>query len=450
MKISFISILFFLCCLTLDAQNMRDINTENICGLFSPYQINIPHYLGTEINANDAGMYSEMEITPGNEMTNRVHPDFYLLIDICSPRNMLYDKRPLNVCLVLDRSASMKEHRRLDKLKIALKEFVKRMKPDDYIAIVIYDDFAEVLLPSQKLSNVDRIFAKIDTITTGRATNILAGLAAGYKEIHKNYAPNRANRLILMSDGMSTVGETSPYEIIRKSKSLSEGIETSTFGLGSDINFELMAELARQGNGMSHFIGDCDSIYGDISHILQEETADMMVAMNKLTLTLEYPKQVKITETYGYDISDSEPGKAVLKLSNIPAGQQRAMLVTFRIMESMRKPVFVKATLRYVDKKSGKQKEIVRTVKLYYMRKGMDKIDPLVDEYVRSAYLSATLASELKKSLYMFVAKKYKDSLLVLDSCYSSLLNEKKLPDDKRFKYLYQMLLLQRTFLKNK
>ena len=453
MKIRFILVSFTFGCLTFygHSQNSRDINIENTCGLFSPYQIDIEHFLGSEIDSNGTGLYTEMEITPGNEITNRANPEFYLRIDVYSPKNTSFaERRPLNVCLVLDRSASMSEHGRMDKLKIALKEFVKRMKPDDYIAIVAYDDFAEVLLPSQKLSNIDKIFVKIDAMTPGRATNILAGLMAGYGEIRKNYDNGRVNRLILMSDGMSNVGETSPSEIIRKSKLASEGIETSTFGLGADINFELMTALARQGNGMSHFIGDCDSIYGDVGYALQEETTNMMAVMNEISLTLEYPKQVEFTAAYGYEVEDSETGKTKLKLSNISAGEKQAVLAAFRIKESMRKPVLVRATLKYVDGESGKKTEIVRGVKLYFMRKDANKIDPFANEYVRAAYLSASLADELKKSLYLFSSKRYKDSLRILDKCYSTLLNEKKLPDDRHFKYLYRMLLVQRIFLRDK
>ena len=452
MCVRFIFVLFLFCCCASYSfsQNSRTLSIDNTCGLFSPYQIDIEHCLGTEMGADDSGLYSEMEVALGNETTNRRRPEFYLRLDVYSPIHTSKEKRPLNVCLVLDRSASMNEHGRMDKLKIALKEFVRLMSSDDYISIVTYEDKAEVLLPSQKLSNMKGIFAKIDAMKTGRATNILAGLTAGYVEIRKNFSADRVNRLILMSDGMSTVGETSAVEIIRKSGLVSDGIETSTFGLGADINFELMSALARQGNGMSHFIGDCDSISDDLSYALQEEWANMKSVMCGVSISLDYPKQVDFVGASGYEVESSEAGRTRLKLSNISAGEKQAVLVAFRVKEPVRKPVIVKSTLRYVARGSEKKTETVRSVKLYYLRKGTDEIDPLGNEYVREAYLSVRLADELKKSLHMFAIKRYEDSARDLDKCYSWLLNEKNLPDNRRFKYLYRMLMVQRAFLYDK
>lgn len=416
--------------------------------MFSPYQIDIEHCLRMDINDN--GLYSELEITPGNETVFKAKPEFYLRFDIFSPKIAPNIERTLNICIVLDRSASMNEHGRIEKLKIALREFVKCMKPSDYLSIVAYDDMAEVLLPAQKMSNVSRILAEIDAIVPNRGTNILAGLLMGYTEIRKNYDRTKINRLILMSDGMSNVGETSPSEIIRKSKKVSDGIETSTFGLGSDINFELMSGLARHGNGMSHFIGDCDSIYGDIGHALQEETENMIITMENISLTLEYPKQVMISDLYGYEVENAVTGKTTLKLMDIPANRNQIVLGAFKVKEWTNKPIIVKATLKYADKKSGKTKTVVRSIKLFCLSKSMSKIDPLSNEYVRSTYLLASLADELRKSLYSFWAKRYKESLFILDKCYFSLADEKQLPDNRRFEYLYKMLQLQRVFLNDR
>ncbi|MDR2564155.1 MAG: VWA domain-containing protein [Prevotellaceae bacterium] len=452
MRHGFNYILFLLGICSFDghSQSISDISSDNTCGLFSPYQIDIEQCLRTEISEESSVLYSPLELMVGNETANRSHPEFFLRIDLTSPANGLQHRPPLNLCLVLDRSASMSEHGRMDKLKIALKEFVMHMTTDDYIAIVAYDDRAEILIPSQRLSDVATIFSKIDAMTPGRATNILAGLLAGYSELRRNYNFGMINRLILMSDGMSTVGETSASEIIRKSRAVSAGVETSTFGLGADINFELMSELARQGRGLSHFIGDCDSISDDLSYAMQNEMTGLKQSMYGVSITLDYPKQLELSSSYGYELESLEPGRAKIKLSDISAGQRQSVFVSLRIKESVRKPIFIKSTLNYFISASKKKQEAVRSTKLYFHRKNTDKIDPLADEYVRSAYLSATLAVELKKSLYMFVSRQYAESLRILDKVYQMLSSEKNLPDNRHFKYLHKMLLIQRAILINK
>ena len=89
---------------------------------------------------------------------------------------------PLNIAIVIDKSGSMSSDNRLKKVKIALNEFVKSLRPDDIISIVTYDDEAETIYPAQKVSNGRLLKMAINSIQIGGSTNLNAGMVLGYEE----------------------------------------------------------------------------------------------------------------------------------------------------------------------------------------------------------------------------------------------------------------------------
>jgi Mg-chelatase subunit ChlD len=224
-----------------------------------------------------------------------------LLIDIfSSSRNA--DRKPLNLCFALDRSASMEENNRMEKLKEAMKKILSSLSPDDYFSIVTYDDVARVVLPARRYnSNSDSVFREIiDRITIGGGTDMLAGMIKGYNEINKNCNRFYRNRLILMSDGVSTTGEKNPDRILKHTiDCYGKGIETSTIGIGNNINFNLLHHISVEGRGKSHFIGDCDSAHIDIEDVLRKEFYNMNANMENIAIEISYPKHLKVVDVYG-------------------------------------------------------------------------------------------------------------------------------------------------------
>jgi Mg-chelatase subunit ChlD len=224
-----------------------------------------------------------------------------LLIDI-SPSDKSVKRKPLNLCFALDRSASMRENNRMEKLKDAMKEILSFLSPEDYFSIITYDDIAQVVLSSRRYNrDNDSIFKEIiDRISIGGGTNMLAGMLRGYDEINRNHNRFYRNRLILMSDGVSTTGEQNPDRILKHTiDHYNRGIETSTIGIGNNINFDLLHNISVEGRGKSHFIGDCDSAYIDIEDVLREEFYNMNAHMEDILLEISYPRHFKIIDVYG-------------------------------------------------------------------------------------------------------------------------------------------------------
>src|SRR5215212_7703839 len=91
---------------------------------------------------------------------------------------------PLNFCLVLDRSGSM-QGAKLAAMKDATRRVIDTLTPQDVVAIVLFDDQTEVLLPATLAADKDAIKAQIDRIEEAGGTAMSGGLQAGQAELRK-------------------------------------------------------------------------------------------------------------------------------------------------------------------------------------------------------------------------------------------------------------------------
>ena len=198
---------------------------------------------------------------------------------------------PLNFAIVIDKSGSM-AGRPLEEAKRSAAYIIDKMRDQDRVAIVAYDDRVDVILPSQKVTDKIRIKAALEHIRSGGATDLHNGWLTGAEEVARNKSPNSLNRVLLLSDGHANRGEVSPINLQNQCGQLAEeGIITSTYGLGFSFNEELMISMARSGLGQSYYGETAD----DLLDPFQEEF-DLLIntlAWN-IRLTAETPSFVKL------------------------------------------------------------------------------------------------------------------------------------------------------------
>ncbi|MEW5956718.1 MAG: DnaJ domain-containing protein [Chloroflexota bacterium] len=176
---------------------------------------------------------------------------FYVLLDVTPATDLPAARLPLNLCLVLDRSTSM-QGMRLQQVKEGTRQIVDRLNDDDALAVVVFSDRAEVILPSQK--RIDKAMAKsiASTIQPSGGTEMLQGLLAGLKELERNRSPESVNHLILLTDGQ-TYGDEA--ECLAKAEWAGlHQISLTTMGIGSDWNENLLDQMATLSGGTSVYI----------------------------------------------------------------------------------------------------------------------------------------------------------------------------------------------------
>src|SRR6266542_5847444 len=125
----------------------------------------------------------------------------YLILDLQAPLEARQSPAPpLNVCLVLDRSTSMKGEK-MDVVKAAAIQVLRNLRPQDILSIVTFSDRAEVVIPASYYEERSRLEAKIQMIQPSGATEIYKGLEAGVREVMRSVDSSRVNHVILLTDG---------------------------------------------------------------------------------------------------------------------------------------------------------------------------------------------------------------------------------------------------------
>lgn len=176
---------------------------------------------------------------------------------------------PLNLGIVLDRSGSMYDEKRLEYVSEAVQYLIDHLAPEDRAAVVAFADKAAVVVTADQLlrdkAQVKRALDDLDLLEIGGGTQMALGMEAALAEVEKQYSPNRLNRLLLLTDGQ-TYEERKCLDLARQQR---ERISCSTLGVGIEFNEKLLMEMAEASGANYHFISDPATIPGIFSRELE-------------------------------------------------------------------------------------------------------------------------------------------------------------------------------------
>jgi len=227
---------------------------------------------------------------------------------------------PLNLALVIDTSGSMAQEGKLATVKTAVQRMLDRLRPGDRFALITYDSSVRVCLPSESVEDLQQARRLIDALQPGGSTNMAAGLAEGYRQIHRHFEATWINRVFLLSDGLANVGETNPTRLAASVEEESRGgISLSTFGVGVEFNESLMAELSERGRGMYYYIDEP----GRIEELLgQAFRATQQVVAKDVEFTVNLNPSVLVTTVFAN--SYQHHGQTLtLQAGDLSAGERR-------------------------------------------------------------------------------------------------------------------------------
>ncbi len=173
-----------------------------------------------------------------------------VLVRITPPAATLdADRVPLNLSLVIDRSGSMRGQK-MHYARAAARFAVENLLPCDRISIVLFDDRIETLVPSTLATDKNTLLEKLRHVHSRGSTALHAGWVEGGVQVSQYFNPAQLNRVIVLSDGLANVGETRPDAIANDVHGLAQrGVSTTTLGIGDDYSEDLLAAMARSGDG---------------------------------------------------------------------------------------------------------------------------------------------------------------------------------------------------------
>ena len=212
--------------------------------------------------------------------------DVVVKVGLTAPEAIKKQHRvPLNVAVVLDKSGSMNSQDKIQNAKRSAIEIIERLDERDILSVVVYDNYARVLIPAQPVRDKGKLIAMVNQISADGSTALHAGVSLGADELRQHASGKYLNRIILLSDGLANVGPQSVGEISALGKSLQrEDFSVSTVGVGLDYDEDLMTSLAYAGDGNTYFAKNSDVLPEIFTNEINAATALMA---QKIRITLE-------------------------------------------------------------------------------------------------------------------------------------------------------------------
>ena len=264
-----------------------------------------------------------------------------ILVRITPPEVDQITNRPhLNLALVLDRSGSM-EGDKMIRAREAASFCIDQLLFTDRVSLVVFDDVVEVLVEGQTVENREAIKERISRIHARNSTALHQAWVKGGIEVSKNLADG-INRVLLITDGLANVGVTNVDTIVSQAGELaSRGVSTSTIGIGSDFNEDLLIPMAEAAQGNAWHVekpSDMERIFGiELECLIAQfaHTVSLGITPSDGAKVQDLLNDFEVTHTGRYKLPNLRAGSPldiVMRLK-VPAGSigQRLKVLDLRL-----------------------------------------------------------------------------------------------------------------------
>ncbi len=282
------------------------------------------------------------------------------------------DRRPLNLCVVLDRSSSMTGDK-LANVKKAAQFLVQRLGGDDRFSLVTYNEAVEVNLRPGPALQKDAINQAIQAIRALGTTNLSGGWLQGCTLVAENLVEGQVNRVLLLTDGLANEGVTDADRLATMANQKRvEGVTTTTMGVGLDFNEDLLTRLATEGGGAFYFIDNPDQA----PQIFTSELQDLMnVVGQNLTITLTLQPEVNMVRQLNAYPAAIKGREITFRLGDLYADELKTMVLELAIPAMGELGRFQVGELRFDYDELGGEHVSHQTLKLPILVNTVDDAD---------------------------------------------------------------------------
>lgn len=208
-----------------------------------------------------------------------------------SPKEKIIKK---NLCFVLDSSGSM-SGKKINQAKEAVRFVIRNLNKDDRFSIIDFDDsvnvFTHKMLPADAETKKEAI-KFVDDIDASGGTNIHDALLRALEIVKIESLPNY---ILFLTDGLPTVGVTDTASILNDiRKANMNKSRVFVFGVGNDVNTELLDRISLENRGTSVYVGENENLEVAISSYYEKIStpvlSDLHIDFEGIKIRDSYPR----------------------------------------------------------------------------------------------------------------------------------------------------------------
>jgi Ca-activated chloride channel family protein len=236
---------------------------------------------------------------------------------------------PLDVALVVDTSGSMSGSK-IDNARLAAASFLDGLADGDVVSLYSFSDQVTELAPPTTVSAPARavLMQRVQGLFAAGGTNLHDGLLAGRLATDAAPASHPVRRIVMISDGRATVGDTDPGSIANVAAQATEhGTQVTAIGVGLDYDEGMLNAMAVRSAGRLYHLEEPQQM-ATILHNELELLGDTVAANVYIELTPAEGVTVEGTDAVRID----RRGPVVrVPLGSLYGAQHREVLLRARI-----------------------------------------------------------------------------------------------------------------------
>ncbi len=232
----------------------------------------------------------------GISFINGQGPEANYFMLLASPRYVEKREKILkkNLIFVLDSSGSMRGDK-IIQAKEAARFVIDHLDENDRFSIVDFDDGVETFSPEIVVATTEKkkeAFSFIEVIEDSGGTNINEALLRALRMVEPG---DRPNYILFLTDGLPTVGVTETGDILKNlDKANTLGCRVFIFGVGNDVNTDLLDRISSQNRGTSVYVSENEDLELAISSYYEKISSpllsDIEIGFNGIEVKDMYPR----------------------------------------------------------------------------------------------------------------------------------------------------------------
>ncbi len=244
--------------------------------------------------------------------------------------------QPKDLVFVLDHSGSMAGDK-LVQAKGALDFALAHLNPGDRFNIVVFSDDVEVFKPGELVGATSEQIAEarafVGQITDAGGTDIYTALATGMGLLANS---ERSPMVIFLTDGLPTVGNTDIEQIIDNTSTRNTmDARLFAFGVGYDVNTNLLDKLSNQNNAISEYVLPSESIEAKVSSFYSKIANPVLS-----DVTLSWDSALHATELFPRDVPDFFRGSQQVIIGKYSDDMSAGVVLSGRVGSEQRDFVY--------------------------------------------------------------------------------------------------------------